>query len=69
MIETFTVRDAAAYLREHGMRISAEALSAGLEQGVYPCGVCIRLERAPVYQIFKRLLDEWIAERDTKEDE
>ena len=68
MIETFTVRDAAAYLREHGMRISAEPLSAGLEQGVYPFGICIRLERSPVYQIFKRLLDEWIAERETKED-
>lgn len=68
MIETFTVRDAAAYLREHGMRISAEALSAGLEQGVYPFGICIRLERSPVYQIFKRLLDGWIAERETKED-
>ena len=69
MIETFTIREAAAYLREHGMKISAEALSAGLEQGAYPFGICIRLERSPVYQIFKRLLDEWIAERATKENE
>ena len=67
MIETLTLNDAAAYLREHGLSISNEALGDGLEQRVYPFGVCI-IGGGRVFQIFKRLLDEWIAERTVKEE-
>lgn len=38
--------------------------AAGLEQGVYPFGVCIRTDRSRVFQIFKKKLDAWIAERE-----
>ena len=34
-----------------------------IEEGVYPFGLCIKTDGSAVYQIFKRLLDEWIAER------
>lgn len=67
MIETLTLNEAAAYLREHGLSISNEALGDGLEQRVYPFGVCIIGGGRRVFQIFKRLLDEWIAERTIKE--
>ena len=42
---------------------AARAMRRGIEQGVYPFGLCIKTDGSAVYQIFKRLLDEWIAER------
>lgn len=45
------------------MSISPDTLRRGIEQGVYPFGLCIKTDGSAVYQIFKRLLDEWIAER------
>ena len=41
-IQTMDLNECAAYLREHGLSISNESLAAGLEQRVYPFGVCIR---------------------------
>ena len=62
-IVTMDLNECAAYLREHGLRISHETLADGIEQGVYPFGVCVGGKRR-VFQIFKRLLDEWIVERE-----
>ena len=45
------------------MRITSSTLAAGIQQGVYPFGLCIQGEVKPVYQIFVRLLDEWIERR------
>lgn len=42
----------------------SDTLADGLEQGVYPFGVCIRTDRSRVFQIFKKKLDAWIAERE-----
>ena len=63
IISTMTPQSAAEYLRARGMSISPETLRRGIEQGVYPFGLCIKTDGSAVYQIFKRLLDEWIAER------
>ena len=63
IISTMTPQSAAEYLRERGMSISPDTLRRGIEQGVYPFGLCIKTDGSSVYQIFKRLLDEWIAER------
>lgn len=63
IISTMTPQSAAEYLRERGMSISPDTLRRGIEQGVYPFGLCIKTDGSAVYQIFKRLLDEWIAER------
>ena len=65
MIETLSLNGAAEYLRTHGMRISTATLAAGIQQGVYPFGLCIQCGEQPVYQIFVRLLDEWIERRST----
>lgn len=63
MIETLTPADATEILRKHGMKMSPDTLRCGIEQGVYPFGVCIQCGRQPVYQIFAKLFYDWIAER------
>ena len=63
IILTMTPQGAAEYLRASSMSISPDTLRRGIEQGVYPFGLCIKTDGSAVYQIFKRLLDEWIAER------
>jgi len=63
-IVTMNLNECAAYLRAHGMSISNVALANGLEQRVYPFGICIVNDNSRVFQIFKRLLDEWIEERE-----
>ena len=40
--------------------------AAGLEQGAYPFGICIRMDGERVFQIFGVLLDACIAERTGK---
>ena len=66
-IEVMNPREASDYLRELGMRTSAETLRFGIKQGVFPFGICIETDNTPVYHIFKRLLDDWIAERSIDE--
>ncbi len=67
VIETLTPQEATDVLRQHGMKLSPDTLRCGLEQGVYPFGICIQCDRQPVYQIFSRLFYDWIAERTTQE--
>lgn len=65
MIQTLTLNEAAAYLRERGLSISNETLATGLEQGVFAFGTAFRANgKNRVVMIFKRLLDQWIAERE-----
>ena len=64
MIETLTLNQTAAYLRQHGLSISNPALANGIQQGQYPFGICIvSAEGCRSFQIFKTLLDKWIASR------
>ncbi len=64
MITTMTPQAACERLRASGMSIGTDTLRAGIEQGVYPWGICIRTATGnPVYQIFGKLLEDWIAER------
>lgn len=64
MIETMTLHQASKYLRDKGLSLCSDTLADGLEQGVYPFGVCIRTDRSRVFQIFKKKLDAWIAARE-----
>jgi hypothetical protein len=66
-IVTLTPQDAALYLRDRGLSISPDTLRQGIKQGVYPFGIVIEMERSPVFQIFKKQLDAWIAERTVEE--
>lgn len=64
IIETMTPQRACERLRETGMSVGLDTMRAGIEQGAYPFGICIRTEKGnPVYQIFGKLLEDWIRER------
>ena len=47
--------------------MTTDTLRQGIKQGVYPFGLVIELDKSPVYQIFKKQLDAWIAERTVEE--
>lgn len=64
-IATMDLNECAAYLRDHGLRISNESLADGIQQGAYPFGVCIEGKRR-IFQIFTRLVNEWISEREVE---
>lgn len=49
------------------MKIQVDTLCRGIQQGVYPFGLCITGGKSPVYQIFKNLLDEWVAAHSVEE--
>ena len=64
MIETLTVAEATEKLRALGLRISAETLRKGLEQGVFPFGEHIQGRTGGnCYFIYRRLFDAWVKER------
>lgn len=69
VIETLTPAEATEILRGYGMKMSPDTLRYGIEQGVYPFGVCIQCGRQPAYQIFTKLLDDWIKERLVEKEE
>lgn len=67
-IPTMTLNQCAVYLREHGLSISNTLIADGIEQKVFPFGVCIRDDDDDIrtFKIFTRLVDEWIAEREVE---
>lgn len=65
-IQTMDLNECAAYLREHGLRISNESLADGIQQGAYPFGVCICGGKRRIFQIYTRLVNEWISEREVE---
>lgn len=69
-IPTMDLNTCARYLREHGLSISNTILADGIEQKVFPFGICIRddddEDEIRTFKIFTRLVDEWIAEREVE---
>ena len=64
MIKTMTLQECMEHLRVHGLSISQDTLANGIEQGVYPFGLCVIGGQRRVFHIFPNLLDKWIAERE-----
>lgn len=62
-IETLSLDEARVLLREYGLGMDKTVLADGIEQGVFPFGLCIRTNRSRVFKIFKRLLLQWVSER------
>lgn len=58
-----TVLECRKRLSDAGIKISAETLRNGIEEGVLPFGTCIHNPKAREFIIYPKLLDEWIAER------
>ncbi|MBR1862893.1 MAG: hypothetical protein IJ806_02230 [Ruminococcus sp.] len=63
MMKVITVNQACRILAEHGHKVTPTHLGAGLQQGVYPFGVAIKMTHW-VYEIYDVLLMKWIAERE-----
>lgn len=62
MIKILTISQACRILKEHGFEVSPNHLGVGLQQGVYPFGVAIKMTEW-VYEIYDVLLHKWIDER------
>ena len=62
VIETLTVQEACEELRALGMSISLDKLRDGIEQGVFPFGICIQMKERK-FDIFRVPFDKWISER------
>lgn len=64
MIKTMSLQECMEHLRAHGLSISQDTLANGIEQGTFPFGLCVIGGKRRVFQIFKKKLDAWIAERE-----
>lgn len=62
-IIVISVQETVRILEENGMKITPAHLRAGIECGAYPFGVAIKMTKNYVYEIYKPLLMNWIAER------
>lgn len=57
-----TVADAVKVMRDAGIKSSPDRVMAGIEQGVYPWGDCIKL-RSPEYTVYRKMFEQWMKER------
>ena len=66
MIETMSVQEAVKRLRSVGIRICAQTLRDGIEQGAFPFGTCYRVRdsKRRVCRVYTRKLEEWIREKE-----
>lgn len=56
---TITPEEAAEIIRSKGIKIGAEAVRDGIEQGVLPFGIMIRQNKRN-YLISRKKLNEWL---------
>lgn len=68
MVICLNVREAVKILKEHGVRVSEAMLRAGLEQKVFPFGEAVKIVKNTEYTIYRKLLIDWIAEREERGD-
>lgn len=57
-----TVADAVKVMRDAGIKSSPDRVMAGIGQGVYPWGDCIKL-RSPEYTVHQKMFEQWMKER------
>ena len=57
-----TVTDAVKAMRDAGIRSSPDRVMAGIEQGVYPWGDCVKL-RSLEYTVYRKMFEQWMKER------
>lgn len=58
-----TPDEVAIKFREAGMKTSTQRIRAGIEQGIYPFGVCIYMGKNREFEIYPALVDKYIEER------
>ncbi len=64
-IETMNAAQAAAVLRGMGMNTSPEKIRNGIQQGVYPFGDAVVMEKQTICTIYRKQLMDWARERAT----
>ena len=65
MIEALTAVEATERLRAAGLRISAETLRSGIQQGVFNFGDCVTDNgKVKWCYIYSNLMEDWIRERE-----
>ena len=62
IVQTMTVADAVKAMREAGIKTGPDRVMAGIEQGVYPWGDCIKM-RSPEYTVYRKMFEQWLKER------
>ena len=63
-IRVIGTKEACRILGEHGMSTTPNKIGLGLQQGVYPFGVAIKMTEWS-YEIYENLLMKWIKERES----
>ena len=65
MIKALTAQEATERLRVAGLRISAETVRDGIQQGVFPFGDCVMSgDKLKWCYIYANQLENWIQERE-----
>lgn len=67
-VPTLNIYEAVLRFRDFGMSMSEIALTAALEQKLYPFGICIKMtqpngKKRNKFEIYTKLLDEYLTER------
>lgn len=62
IVKTMNVSEAVDLMQQAGIKTSVQKVYAGIQQGVYPWGECVQLER-PAYTVYSRLFFNWLKER------
>lgn len=62
IVRTMSVADAVKAMREAGMKTGVDRVMAGIEQGVYPWGDCVKM-RSPEYTVYCKMFEQWLKER------
>lgn len=65
VVETLNLHECVQMFRTYGLKTSEMAIAAGIEQKVYPFGVCIQLSGRR-FEIYKALVEKWLKERVSK---
>lgn len=66
VIETMTLNEVTARLRELGVHTTEVKVATAIQRGLYPWGICIPGKQHMGYEIYTRLFDQWVAERCTE---
>lgn len=70
-IETMTLNELTARMRQLGIRTSGTRLTAAIEAGIYPFATSYRIPNSKhrIIEIYTKLFEQWVAERATDTDD
>ena len=62
-VPTLNIAEAVSRFRAAGISTAEPTLGAGIEQGLYPFGICIKTEKGRRFEIYEKLLNQYLTER------